>query len=250
MSRRRDASRVIHWPAMRNVRDLGGLPLVGGGKTQPDIVIRSDTPARLSPAGPELAMRHPVRTVIDLREERLVARQPNPLAVAEVVRGLLAGRPPALMHCHSGTGLQAWSPYPCSSKRTHYDGFADWYGATPRQKSVTAKPMAIPSPAPSNMASEPATPDDAGILANRAARIAPMATSAAHNNSGIPIEKTAGIPRAMSIAAPKPSIAARAGGRGTNAPTTDSTAAAATHPATNTTRPPGGVTPCCAIAER
>lgn len=33
--------------------------------------------------------------------DALDAAQPR---VAEVVRGLLAGRPPALVHCHSGTG--------------------------------------------------------------------------------------------------------------------------------------------------
>ena len=95
---------------------------------------------RLTAAGLEQALRHPIHTVVDLREERLAEAQPNPFAdapdvtyhhlpllpedfplpvirggyrqaldaaqpqMAAVLRALLTGRTPALVHCHSGTG--------------------------------------------------------------------------------------------------------------------------------------------------
>ncbi len=132
--------RRMEWPALRNARDLGGLPLIGGGQTRTGVVIRSDTLARLTSIGLDRALDHPVRTVIDLRETRLAAAQPNPLRehaavtyhhlpllpdefplpvirggypqaldaaqpqMASVLRALLVGERPALVHCHSGVG--------------------------------------------------------------------------------------------------------------------------------------------------
>lgn len=140
MTDRQDEQIPIGWEGLRNARDLGGLPLLGDGLTQPRTVIRSDTPVRLTSAGLEQALRHPLGTVIDLREEHLAATQPNPLKdapgvvyhhlpllpedfplpvirggyrealdaarpqMAAVLRALLGGCPPAFLHCHSGTG--------------------------------------------------------------------------------------------------------------------------------------------------
>lgn len=78
-----DAERIpIGWEGLRTARDLGGLPLLDGGVTQPVIVIRSDTPVRLTAAGLEQALRHQIHTVVDLREEGLAEAHPNPFADA------------------------------------------------------------------------------------------------------------------------------------------------------------------------
>lgn len=132
--------RRIEWPAMRNARDLGGLPLIGGGQSRTGAVIRSDTPARLTSSGLERVLGHPVRTVIDLREASLARAEPSPLRkqsavtyhhlpllpddfplpvirggypqaldaaqprMASIVRAMLTDEAPVLVHCHSGVG--------------------------------------------------------------------------------------------------------------------------------------------------
>jgi protein-tyrosine phosphatase len=57
--------RSLNWAGCYNARDLGGLPLVGGGETRFGQLIRSDA---LDPKSPDLA-EYGVRTVIDLRNE-------------------------------------------------------------------------------------------------------------------------------------------------------------------------------------
>lgn len=67
------------------MRDLGGLPLAGGGHTRHGRVVRADAVARLTPAGQEAMRRHDVRRVVDLRTEDEVAGEPA-LAGIELVR--------------------------------------------------------------------------------------------------------------------------------------------------------------------
>lgn len=59
----------LAWPACVNARDLGGLPLVGGGVTRPGALVRSDSADRLSADGWAALLDHGVRTVIDLRND-------------------------------------------------------------------------------------------------------------------------------------------------------------------------------------
>lgn len=65
--------RLLAWDGCVNTRDLGGLPLRGGGTTQFGRVIRSDNVRHLTPRGWTQLAAHGVTTVVDLRfdEERL-----------------------------------------------------------------------------------------------------------------------------------------------------------------------------------
>ena len=62
----------MHHPA--NVRDLGGLPLVGGGTTRHGVLLRGDAP--YAGDGPPPGVVWPPRTVIDLRSGRERERRP------------------------------------------------------------------------------------------------------------------------------------------------------------------------------
>jgi hypothetical protein len=132
--------RRLDWPALRNARDLGGLPLVGGGHTADRVLVRSDTLVRLTPDGRARLLAYGVRSVVDLREGSLVAAEPNPLAaepgiryhhlellpadfplpvirggyalaidtararIGAVCRAILGSNGVTVVHCHSGTG--------------------------------------------------------------------------------------------------------------------------------------------------
>ncbi|MEO6061619.1 MAG: tyrosine-protein phosphatase, partial [Thermoflexales bacterium] len=60
------AVRTVRWSACLNVRDLGGLPLRGGGRTRFGAIVRADGLFRLTPAGLEEVRAYGIRTVIDL----------------------------------------------------------------------------------------------------------------------------------------------------------------------------------------
>lgn len=61
-----------------NLRDLGGLPIVGGGRTRPGVLYRSALPAP-GDARPTAVDEWPTRTVIDLRSPRECAASPHSL---------------------------------------------------------------------------------------------------------------------------------------------------------------------------
>ncbi|MEV4898684.1 tyrosine-protein phosphatase, partial [Nonomuraea sp. NPDC055795] len=61
------ADRNLDWDGCFNVRDLGGIPVLGGGQIRWRAVIRSDNPERLTPSGWAALTAHGVRTVVDLR---------------------------------------------------------------------------------------------------------------------------------------------------------------------------------------
>jgi protein-tyrosine phosphatase len=67
-----------------NARDLGGLPLRGGGHTVSGRLLRSDTLQELTHSDVVLLQSYPVGTVLDLR---------TPLEAAREGRGLLAAEP-------------------------------------------------------------------------------------------------------------------------------------------------------------
>lgn len=64
------ADRHLEWEGCFNVRDLGGIPVLGGGMIRPGAVVRSDSPERLTPVGWAAMVAHGVRTVIDLRNDQ------------------------------------------------------------------------------------------------------------------------------------------------------------------------------------
>lgn len=81
-------SRFVPLAGTLNTRDLGGLPLVGGGSTLPGRLLRSDCPFGLTDADLELLARLPLTTVVDLRQAHELERDPS----------RLAGRPDVTVH--------------------------------------------------------------------------------------------------------------------------------------------------------
>ena len=59
--------RVLAWEGCTNVRDLGGLSTSDGRKTRWGVVVRSDTPTRLTEAGWSALYAYGIRTIITLR---------------------------------------------------------------------------------------------------------------------------------------------------------------------------------------
>jgi protein tyrosine/serine phosphatase len=59
--------RELAWDGCVNVRDLGGLPLAGGGTTRFGRIVRSDNVRRLSPRGWDELHSYGVRRIVDLR---------------------------------------------------------------------------------------------------------------------------------------------------------------------------------------
>ena len=59
--------RSLSWDGFLNVRDLGGLPLAGGGETRFGRVARSEAPQFLSERGWRELQEHGIRTLVDLR---------------------------------------------------------------------------------------------------------------------------------------------------------------------------------------
>jgi len=62
--------RVLRWDGCVNVRDLGGLPLAGGGETAYRAVVRADWLPGLSDEGRRALVDYGVSLVVDLRPDR------------------------------------------------------------------------------------------------------------------------------------------------------------------------------------
>lgn len=60
-------TRHLDWDGCYNIRDLGGIPVPGGGTTPWKAVVRADNPARLTPAGWSALRAYGIRTIVDLR---------------------------------------------------------------------------------------------------------------------------------------------------------------------------------------
>ncbi len=69
-------SRDLDWEPCWNVRDLGGLPLNGGGETRRGALIRADCLGKLTPAGRQALIDYGVGTIIDLRSAEELAIDP------------------------------------------------------------------------------------------------------------------------------------------------------------------------------
>jgi protein-tyrosine phosphatase len=78
--------RILRWDGCLNVRDLGGLPLEGGGETAFGVVVRSDSIRSLTDDGWQALVDYGVRTAVDLRSDFDVKNDvPGSLPI-EVVR--------------------------------------------------------------------------------------------------------------------------------------------------------------------
>ncbi len=69
--------RILNWDGCKNVRDLGGLPMLDGRLTRWGALIRSDTPSRLTPAGWQALYDYGVRTTITLCTAGMVEDELN-----------------------------------------------------------------------------------------------------------------------------------------------------------------------------
>jgi protein-tyrosine phosphatase len=79
--------RVLAWDGCVNVRDLGGLPLSGGGATAFGLVVRADSIRGLTERGWQSLLDYGVASAIDLRApDELAADRPGdaPIPVAHV----------------------------------------------------------------------------------------------------------------------------------------------------------------------
>jgi protein-tyrosine phosphatase len=65
-------SRAITWEGFYNARDLGGLPLIGGGATSYGGFVRSADPRFVTERGWQEAHRSGIRSIIDLRNDHEV----------------------------------------------------------------------------------------------------------------------------------------------------------------------------------
>lgn len=84
-------TRVLDWDGCLNVRDLGGVPLAGGGETRRGVLIRSDSVPHLSEEGWRAFAGHGIRRVVDLRWPEERADDPPHGVDVEVVHVSLLG---------------------------------------------------------------------------------------------------------------------------------------------------------------
>jgi hypothetical protein len=81
--------RVLRWDGCVNVRDLGGLPLAGGGETAYRVVVRADWLPGLTDVGRQALVDYGVSLIVDLRPEREHEQDGvNPLPVPVVNQGM------------------------------------------------------------------------------------------------------------------------------------------------------------------
>jgi protein tyrosine/serine phosphatase len=73
-------SQALVWDGCLNVRDLGGLPVTGGGRIRSRALVRADSPHHLTSAGRQALRDYGVARIIDLRQPDEVALDPNPFA--------------------------------------------------------------------------------------------------------------------------------------------------------------------------
>ena len=80
ISPERGRLRHLAWEACRNVRDLGGYPVLDGRATRWRAIVRADNLASLTAAGHAALVAYGVRSILDLRRPHEVAQAPNPFA--------------------------------------------------------------------------------------------------------------------------------------------------------------------------
>ena len=70
----------LDWPGCLNARDLGGLPLTGGGTVRERVLVRSDSPNFLTDDGVVAATAYGLSRIIDLRRPNETGPYPSRLA--------------------------------------------------------------------------------------------------------------------------------------------------------------------------
>lgn len=83
--------RTLSWAGCHNIRDLGGLPLAGGGETRFGAVVRADSLSQLTSAGWSDAVDYGVSRIVDLRFAEERAQDDGDVAPVEVVHVSLFG---------------------------------------------------------------------------------------------------------------------------------------------------------------
>ena len=73
-------ARVLPWEALSNIRDMGGYPLAAGKQLRWKTLVRSETLCHLTPKGQQDLINYGIRTVIDLRFQYELDKDPNPFA--------------------------------------------------------------------------------------------------------------------------------------------------------------------------
>jgi protein-tyrosine phosphatase len=84
------SDRVLVWDGCVNVRDLGGLPVEGGGTTRFGVVVRADSIRGLTERGWQALLNHGVRSVVDLRSDQEVVQDPDAPPPVPVTRAPIA----------------------------------------------------------------------------------------------------------------------------------------------------------------
>ena len=84
--------RALAWDGCYNVRDLGGLETVAGGRTRHGAVVRADNVRRLTEAGWRAALDYGIRRVVDLRFAGESPGEDDAHADVEVIAISLFGR--------------------------------------------------------------------------------------------------------------------------------------------------------------
>src|SRR5579863_5858400 len=69
----------VNFPALLNVRDLGGYPTSDGAVTRSRSLLRADDLAQLSAEGLEALADYGIETVLDLRWPEEIAAAPSPV---------------------------------------------------------------------------------------------------------------------------------------------------------------------------
>ena len=119
--------RRLRWDGCVNVRDLGGLPLEGGGETAFGVVVRADSIRSLTGDGWQALVDYGVRTAVDLRSDNDVADDPPGDLPIDVIRIPI-----------DGNRVPVVSEWP--SMQQAYEGLLDTYSAEfARAVSVVAR---------------------------------------------------------------------------------------------------------------
>jgi protein-tyrosine phosphatase len=84
-------TRTLEWEGCLNVRDLGGVPLAGGGATRFGSLIRADNIRQLTDAGWRSLARHGVTRIVDLRWREELDEDPPRDVDIDVVHVSLLG---------------------------------------------------------------------------------------------------------------------------------------------------------------
>ena len=85
-------TRALRWAGCENVRDLGGVPIAGGGETTLGAFVRADNVAMLSREGWESLVDHGVTRIVDLRWVEELAHDPPRDVDVDVVHISLLGK--------------------------------------------------------------------------------------------------------------------------------------------------------------